>query len=517
MAIYKPQNAQQVENNIKVDVQREAPDSNPYLKTHWLRSLIAGVARRIFDLYRDQDRTETRLFPDTADDETSLRWGNIYVGPKLAATAASGNAIATGTLGSTINIGVSLTAGSNEYITITSDAITLRSLVVSSVERNGNAVNVTTLFDHNLTSFVLVSLFGADQSEYNVADQAIVVTGSNTFSFFIDTTPVTPATGSITVEFETAIVQVESVTVGALTNLTVDTPLTLQQPIAGVDDNLYVDWGEVGGGADAETTTDYIRRYLDKIRNPVAHFNASDIRALAFTVAGVTRVFVEEATTVTGTVDVDSIERFDNVAKVTTLSSHGLDNGNLVTITGAFESEYNVVDTRVLVESPTIFYYLVAGSPTTPATGAITATTAIALGQVRVFFLRDNDATPIPSASEIQQVKDTLDTIRPANTSDLDLIVSAPTAVTIDYDFTALSPDSPSMRESIIANLQQFHEEQTSVGLSVDEDAYRAAIKNTINLANNDTVLDFELSTPLGDIDIASGEIALLGNVTFSL
>ena len=71
MGVGTPDSATQVEDRIKADVQREAPDSNPYLTVHWLRSLIAGIARRIFDFYLDLNRTETRLFPDTA-----ARWQN---------------------------------------------------------------------------------------------------------------------------------------------------------------------------------------------------------------------------------------------------------------------------------------------------------------------------------------------------------------------------------------------------------------------------------------------------------
>ena len=74
-----------------------------------------------------------------------------------------------------------------------------------------------------------------------------------------------------------ASVQIQSVETGSDTNLDLDTPLALQSPIIGVDNTLSVDFGAVGGGADEESTEDYKARYLEKIRNPVAHFNASDI------------------------------------------------------------------------------------------------------------------------------------------------------------------------------------------------------------------------------------------------
>ena len=60
MSVGTPDESTQVEDRIKADVQREAPDSNPYVRVHWLRSLIAGIARRIFDFYQDLTRTEAR-------------------------------------------------------------------------------------------------------------------------------------------------------------------------------------------------------------------------------------------------------------------------------------------------------------------------------------------------------------------------------------------------------------------------------------------------------------------------
>jgi len=440
MSVGTPDNSTQVEDRIKADVQREAPDSNPYLLVHWLRSLIAGVARRIFDFYQDLTRTETRLFPDTADNETSPRWGNIFVGPLNPATSATGGAVATGTAASTIGIGVSLTSGGNEY-TVTSGATISDNLVsVASITRSGSTAAVTTTSNHNLASLVPVTIAGADQTEYNVTNTVIVVTGLDTFTYQVSGTPVSPATGTITAAYTSGSVQIQSVETGADTNLDLDTPLALQSPIIGVDDTLSVDFGAVGGGADEESTEDYRLRYLEKIRNPVAHFNASDITAQAKEVTGVTRVFVEEAGTVIGTVSISGITRLGNVANATTAAPHNFDDGQVVTITGAVETDYNVVNAVIITDGASLFHYIVANTPTTPATGTILSSAAIALGTVRTFFMRDNDVDPIPTASEVQTVKDKIEEILPANTSSIDNVVLAPTAVPTNYVFTELIP-----------------------------------------------------------------------------
>ena len=111
-------------------------------------------------------------------------------------------------------------------------------------------------------------------------------------------------------------------------------------------------------------------------------------------------------------------------------------------------------------------------------------------------------------------VIDKLAEIRPANTSINSLLVNAPTAVPVAFTFTSLSPNTPTMQDAINANLAQFFEEQTIVGADIDDDAYRAAIKNTVDTQTGDTVDSFALSTPVGDITIAFGELGALGIVT---
>ena len=128
--------------------------------------------------------------------------------------------------------------------------------------------------------------------------------------------------------------------------------------------------------------------------------------------------------------------------------------------------------------------------------------------------MRDNDANPVPSAAEVQTVKAAINEILPANTSEDDNIVRAPVAVPLDYTFTLIDPDTATMREAIDASIQQFHAEETSVGVNVDEDKYRAAIANTVDPATGDELLNFVLSAPSGDQSIAANEISTKGVVT---
>ena len=138
-----------------------------------------------------------------------------------------------------------------------------------------------------------------------------------------------------------------------------------------------------------------------------------------------------------------------------------------------------------------------------------------ALGQVTVYFMRDNDTNPIPTGSEVTKVQTEILAIKPANTADGDVFVLAPTGVSVDFTFTALSPNTSTMQTAIAANLRQFFDERTEVGTNIDQDAYRSAIFNTVDTVTGDVVSTFTLSAPAADITIVAGEIGVLGNVVF--
>lgn len=136
-------------------------------------------------------------------------------------------------------------------------------------------------------------------------------------------------------------------------------------------------------------------------------------------------------------------------------------------------------------------------------------------GTLTVYFMRDNDANPIPDSGDIATVKAKLVEILPANTDESDMTVAGPTAVITAFSFTALTPNTTTMQEAVSASLAQFFDEETEVGVDVDSDKYRSAIISTIDLTTGDSVSTFTLSTPTADISVDAGEIATLGAVTY--
>lgn len=435
MTINLPDNAAEVDSRAKTDVQRELTGSNPFLKNHWLGAIVTAFSNRIFDFYLQLKVFLKELFWNTSTGEFLEIQASWFAVNRLAATQSIGNIVLTGTDTTIISISTEFkTSDGLSFLTTSLGTVSAQSISISSITRSGDTVTVTTTSNHNLASNVVVTVSGAVETDYNGA-QIIKVTGADTFTYVIATTPTTPATGTILAGFTSANVPVQSSSFGQGVNLDFDSVLSVTTPISGLDSDGNVDFGELGGGADQESDTTLRTRFLDRVQNPIAHFNVAEITAKAKEIAGVTRVFVQEVTP--------------------------------------------------------------------------------SLGEVTIYFMRDDDPDPIPSAGEITTVKNNILTIKPANTDDVDVIVAAPTGVTTAFTFSALSPNTDTMKAAITASLEQFYSESVNVGENIKEDAYRSAIFNTVDTETGNTEPVFTLSAPTADIIIATGEIGLLGAITY--
>ena len=147
----------------------------------------------------------------------------------------------------------------------------------------------------------------------------------------------------------------------------------------------------------------------------------------------------------------------------------------------------------------------------------LNAANGVAEGQVMVAFARDNDATPIPSQQEVDDVKNEIATkCMTANTAIDDLLVIRPTARYIDYHLASITPDTVSMRAAIRAALAQFHAEAVDFATDISALDYECVIKGVYDMERRQKLQKFSLSLPVGDIAIGATELPLLGSVTFS-
>lgn len=523
MAVNIPDDTAQVEAEMSTDVKTSAPDSNPWLDVSYLRSIIKGLARRQNDIWQDLNRVQTVVMPDTADLENALRWGNIWLKEgRNPAVGSAGVLAATGAAGAVIPINTLYgTSDGLEFATTSAATIATESLVISSLTAVSGIATAVTSGVHNLSSFVSVTISGADNVLFDQMGAAIQVLSPTSFSYPVNIALPTTDTGSPIATATYTPVPIAALSTGSDTNLASGAEMTLQSQITDVDSAAHATADGLTGGADQETLLQYILRYIDRIRNPVAHFNVADIVAKAKTVTGVTRVFVQPSGTVTGIVTLDAIQGLgdgqattgNGIAIATCSAPHNAQDGQYTTITGTSNSDYDVEDASIIVLSDTVFAYLIPDPSTGSAVGG-QATLTVPLGRVVTYFMRDNDDDPIPDGAGVAQVQDALNEILPANTAESDNVVLAPEASSVDFVFTDYSPNTPTMFAAITSSLQQFFAEETDVGATIYREQYVAAIQNTVDLSTGARLNTFALASPAGDVAIDYGQIGTLGTVS---
>jgi len=137
-------------------------------------------------------------------------------------------------------------------------------------------------------------------------------------------------------------------------------------------------------------------------------------------------------------------------------------------------------------------------------------------GQVTIYPMRDNDVgSKIPSAEEIAAVRAAILAIKPAHIADADVIVAAPTAVPVNFVFTALSPNTTTMRAAVEEALADLFA-AAEVGVNLSEPSWDAAIYNAVDLTTGQSRPTFTLTSPTPpSVNIAAGQIATLGAITW--
>ena len=138
-------------------------------------------------------------------------------------------------------------------------------------------------------------------------------------------------------------------------------------------------------------------------------------------------------------------------------------------------------------------------------------------GKVTIYFTRDDDPTIIPDSAEILAVKNSIINtetgVKPPNTPDVNIIVAAPTPVTVDFTFSSLTPNSLDMQNAITESLVDFFRNTPTLETDITEQEYLNAIFSSLDSQGN--VPSFTLSAPSGTISVGAGSLAVLGDITF--
>lgn len=303
MSLEYPENRTEISDKMQVDVKNQLPSSDPFLRANLIFTLLIAYSDVVFDLYTTIQNLQNELFPDTATGIFADRWAGFKGITNNAASQAEGPISLTGTATTVVVANTLLqTSAGDQYETVSDTTISAQSITVT-LARNGSTVTATALTTHHLATALSVTISGANETDYN-GTYTIVVTSLTEFTYTITTTPTTPATGTILAGITFASVETKSIDFGSDTNLDGGTPLTFVVPLAGVDSTAYAQYEGIKGGTDEEDNIDFVERYSEAYRDPIAQFNEAQVIATAKEVAGVTRVFVDQATPQAGQVTV---------------------------------------------------------------------------------------------------------------------------------------------------------------------------------------------------------------------
>lgn len=508
-----PTSRKEVSDRMNSDIKAQLSDSNPQLRNSYLGSFVYAIALRLFDIYQKTLIMIQQFFVNTAVGIYLERWGAIFNITRNPATPASGLITLTGTDGTSIPASTTLQSLTGiAYTTQSLATISTQSINVDSMSRVGSVVTVNFSSPHNLASNTIIdSITGASPSDFNGTNLLITVTSPIQFQFTQAGT-IGAASGTIVAQWTTASVAVQSNTSGENTNADSGASLTLTTPITGVNNTAYVQYSELSQGTDIEDDTSYRERILFRIQFPFSFFNVNALINQAKLVPGVTRVWVFSPDSTSASITL-TITRAGQIATATS-AAHGLVYGSYITVSGAVQSEYNVTKEGVIVIDANTFAFHVSGAPATPATGTITAAYSyVELGQVRIGFTRDEDTNIIPSAAEVNAVKDKILLIKPAHIADDDVIVFAPTAVPINFTFTSLSPNTSAMQTAITAALTDLFKTSNNIGKNVKLADLNGLISGVIDSTGATPI--YTLSAPSGDTSIGLNQIGTLGTVVF--
>lgn len=507
-----PDTRTQIYDKMTADVSIET--NGEALKVDSVKTMLSALASRFFDVYRKRLNINKQSFIKTCDDEFLNIHGEPYGISLNPATPSEGNVVFNGTNGKIIPAGTQIQSVNGLVFTTQSEAtISLQQITPSSINRVGDLVTINFSTSHNIASgFTIDSITGATPSDFNVSSQVITAISPTAIIFTKAGTAGSP-TGTIIVQWRSVQAPVKATTSGASTNQNHGTLLKLTTPIADLNSNAFVAYDGLTNGTDIEDAVSYRQRIKDRMANPISTFNNAFLESECKKVSGITRVQIFNPTTTTANISISSLTRVNDIA-IATSNNHGLVDNTTISVAGANPSAYNTSASKIIVLDANRFAYYVAGSPTTPATGTITASYSyVQAGQVRIGILRDNDDSIIPSSTEVEKVKNKLLESLISNMDATDLIVFSPIAIPQNFTFSYLYPNTLAMKSAITNSLNSYFRSKNKIGAIDTISAIRAVIDNTFD--STGTKPQYTLLNPVANNVIGLNQISTLGTITF--
>jgi len=138
------------------------------------------------------------------------------------------------------------------------------------------------------------------------------------------------------------------------------------------------------------------------------------------------------------------------------------------------------------------------------------------IGKFTIYAVKNNENPILLTSLEIANIKTFYSNYIPINQDiNNNVILVSPTLQTINFSFASITPDTATMRASIENNLRQFFLDESNVGEDIKKQKYMAIISNSFDETTGDVLDDFTLTTPTGDISVATGNLAIFETIIF--
>lgn len=449
-----------VTGNLQAYVSKNLPDLDPTVTRR--RGFIGGFIRSLASFLHDF-YVALRRFADYEPWPQKATEGFFKIGwwlditelQRLPAAAAEGVVVFTGSDGSIVPQGTSLSSNGKTYTTKSATTVLTQSLIGTSSSPDSIVGRFVTPEPHNLATGVTGVITGGIDSSLNGSFELRIID-----PYTIEYDLVTEFTG-ISLEPNPVLTatwgnaSIICTDLGIDGNIDAGIAMTVDAPPSGVNSEALITFDGVADGSDVETLEAWRARVIEGLGTDFGTFSENEIRIVAKSVPGVTRVFVRGP------------KRYVE------------------------DEEGSQIYQGVGVD----------GYPVE--------------GRVRIAFLRENDADPIPSSLEVLQVRNVIQALRPGHIMEDDVEVLAPERYSLEVRFHHITPDTPGMRASVRAQIKQYLVETAGWGGVLENEGIRCAIRGAIDIETGQTLKSYSLDTPTMDIALPVDAYPVLSGITW--
>jgi len=328
---------------------------DPSIKNNAFSAIISANSGAISENYEYLEYAQREMFITTAVDTLEEKLTTFGYARKQS-SKAYGYGIFTGNVGVNVPLNALVeSADGYQYITLETNDVNTQTINILSITRSGFVATIVTASEHNLASGMSASIFGANQTDYNVTNSIVNVLDATSFTITLTTTPVSPATGTMTMQSTYAKIKIQAVDSGSASNLVNTSMLSTLQTIAGLQSSVFVEYNGIQSGTDLEDLEVYRARGIAGIQSKLPRVSPGGLKNFILNnVSGITRAWVLSCTPILGSTTILFVRDGDTNPIPTSLQANDLKTFLLLEENGCFVA--NVNSSQVFVSPPTPVY-----------------------------------------------------------------------------------------------------------------------------------------------------------------